>query len=81
MGRSGKIGGRIECFFGGQDAMIPAEQVDAIRASLGDAGVDHEVVVYPDADHGFHCDQRGSFDADASADAWQRTLALFAARL
>jgi len=81
VGRTGKIGGRIQCFFGGQDAMIPSDQVEAIRAALGEASVDHEVVVYPDADHGFHCDQRESFDADASADAWQRTLALFAAEL
>ena len=52
-----------------------------IASASGDAGGDHEVVVYPDADHGFHCDQRASFDAQASADAWQRTLKLFAAEL
>jgi carboxymethylenebutenolidase len=81
VGRSGKISGRIHCYFGGQDAMIPSDQVDAIRRALADAGVRHEVIVYDDADHGFHCDQRESYDANASADAWGRTLALFAEEL
>jgi carboxymethylenebutenolidase len=32
---------------------------------------------YP-ADHGFHCDERGSYDAAASKKAMERTMALFA---
>jgi carboxymethylenebutenolidase len=75
--RSGGIRGRIHCYFGGQDAMIPAEQVAEIRQALSDANVRHQVVVYDDADHGFHCDQRESYNADAAADAWQDTLAMF----
>jgi carboxymethylenebutenolidase len=27
-----------------------------------------------EADHGFNCDARGQFDADAAALAWTRTL-------
>ncbi|MDG2333004.1 MAG: dienelactone hydrolase family protein [Myxococcota bacterium] len=77
LGRTAGIGGRIHCYFGGQDSMIPADQVDAVRAALTEAKVDHEVQVYPEADHGFHCDQRGTFNSDAAADAWQRTIALF----
>lgn len=73
--------GRIVCFFGGKDHMIPAEQVDTIRAALEQARVRHEVVVYPDADHGFFCDQRGTFNEPARDDAWQRVQALFAAEL
>ena len=38
--------------------MIPKSQVDAIRAALAKHEIRHEVVVYPDADHGFFCDQR-----------------------
>jgi len=29
------------------------------------------------ADHGFNCDQRGSYDASAAATAKERTLTLF----
>ena len=79
--RTGGIGGRILCLFGGKDALIPAAHVDAIRASLAAAGTRHEVVVYEDADHGFHCDQRDTYHPASSQDAWARTLALFAEEL
>lgn len=75
--RTPGIAGRILCLFGGEDAMIPESQVDAIRAALAAAGTRHEVVVYPGADHGFFCDQRGAYHEVAAADAWTRVLALF----
>ena len=75
--RTPKIRGRIQCYFGGQDATIPMDQVDAIRKALGDAGIDHDVHVYEDADHGFNCDQRASHHEASAADSWQRTFALF----
>ena len=77
VGRTPGIEGRIQCYFGGQDAMIPSDQVEAVRAALADASVRHDVQVYEDADHGFHCDQRASFNQAAAADAWSRTVALF----
>ena len=42
-----------------------------------DAGapVDHEIVRYPDAKHGFHCDARpDAFNAEAAADGWARAI-------
>jgi carboxymethylenebutenolidase len=77
VGRTSKIRGRIQCYFGGQDAMIPMDQVDAIRKALGEAGIDHDVHVYEEADHGFNCDQRASHHEASAADSWRRTLALF----
>ena len=79
--RTSGIKGRILCLFGGQDAMIPGDQVDSIRSALGQAGVRHEVVVYDAADHGFHCDQRASYDEAAAKDAWQRVVRMFAEEL
>jgi carboxymethylenebutenolidase len=55
--------------------------VDAIRKALADADIDHDVVVYPEADHGFHCDQRASYHEASAKDAWRRTLALFDEKL
>ncbi len=81
LSRTGKIGGRIVCLFGEKDAAIPLDQVDAIRAELNTHNITHEVVVYPGAEHGFFCDQRGSYNTDAAADAWERVTALFAAEL
>ncbi len=79
--RTPKIGGRIQCYFGGQDEMIPSDQVDAIRAALADGGIDHDVTVYPDADHGFHCDQRATYLESAARDAWRRTFEMFGEKL
>jgi carboxymethylenebutenolidase len=36
------------------------------------------VKVYADADHGFFCDERTSYHAEAAQDAWQKTKAWFA---
>jgi carboxymethylenebutenolidase len=61
--------------FGDDDGGIPVDDVETLRAALGAAPVDTEIVRYPGAEHGFHCDARDSFHPDASADAWARTLA------
>ncbi len=79
--RTAGIKGAILCLFGGQDALIPPDQVDAIRKAIEEAGVRGEVVVFDDADHGFHCDQRASYNEAAAKDAWQRVTTLFAIEL
>jgi carboxymethylenebutenolidase len=79
--RTSDISGRILCLFGGQDAMIPLDQVDAIRSALADAGVRHEVVVYDEADHGFNCDQRATYNEPAATSAWQKVVAAFSQEL
>lgn len=79
--RSAKISGHLLALFGGRDAMIPLSQVEAIRDALTKAGKRHEIVVYPDADHGFFCDQRGTHHAPSADDAWRRVKELFAREL
>jgi carboxymethylenebutenolidase len=67
--------------FGDEDAMIPVDGVEDLRASLADAPVNAEVVRYPDAGHGFHCDARESYHESSAKDGWERTLAWFSAHL
>lgn len=81
LGRTDKIRGKIVCLFGDRDGFIPMDQVDAVREALQKAGADHQVVVYPDCDHGFFCDQRESYVEAAATDAWQRVNDLFASVL
>ena len=64
--------------YGDLDAHIPVDDVEKLRVAAATAPVDTEVVRYADADHGFHCDERPSFQAEASADAWARTLEFLA---
>jgi carboxymethylenebutenolidase len=59
---------------GGADAAIPQEDVDAFDQALTEAGVAHELVVYPGAPHSFFDRKHDEF-ADASEDAWGRVLA------
>ncbi|WP_270937310.1 dienelactone hydrolase family protein [Falsiroseomonas oryzae] len=63
--------------FGEKDASIPMADVEAVKAAQ--PGV--EIFVYPGAQHGFGCDERGSYSRPDAELAWERTLAFFAKQL
>lgn len=63
--------------FGSEDQSIPLSQVEAIEKANPDA----TVYIYEGADHGFNCDHRGSYNAEAAAVARGRTLAFFDANI
>lgn len=68
--------------FGGQDESIPLADVERIKTEVAQAAVDHDVVVYDDAGHGFHCDARpGHYNDQAAKAGWQRALAWFETHL
>lgn len=62
--------------FGDQDHWIPLNSVEAFKKAHPEV----QVEVYH-ANHGFNCDQRGSYDAAAAKLARERTLAFFAQHL
>ena len=60
--------------FGGKDHFTPENDIDALRRAWG-SRPDCEVVVYPEADHGFvHVPERDGHRPDDAADAWRRSL-------
>jgi carboxymethylenebutenolidase len=62
--------------YGGQDQL--AASVPAMRAALAAAHQSSsEIIVYPDAGHGFHADYRASYNAADAQDGWRRMLAFF----
>ncbi len=63
--------------YGGQDQGIPQAAIDQMRAALKKAGKPSEIVVYPNAQHGFHADYRPSYNAADAADGWKRLQAWF----
>jgi carboxymethylenebutenolidase len=63
--------------YGAQDSGIPVEAVQAAAAKARAAGHTVEIVVFPDAGHGFHADYRPSYNAADADDGWQRMLAWF----
>jgi carboxymethylenebutenolidase len=64
--------------FGGADAAIPADEVEAFDRGLDESGVEHEIVTYPGAPHSFF-DRAQAEHAEASEDAWRRVLAFLRA--
>jgi carboxymethylenebutenolidase len=71
--RAAELTAPILALQAGNDAAIPVEESEAFDRALTDAGVDHEVVIYPGAPHSFF-DRKYEEFADASADAWRRVL-------
>jgi carboxymethylenebutenolidase len=63
--------------YGDLDQGIPVDGVEQLREAAAGSGQTTGIVRYPEAGHGFHCDQRGSFEAKSAEDAWARTLAWF----
>ena len=60
--------------FGEKDAGIPLTDVETIKSKRPEV----EVFVYPGAQHGFHCDERASYDKTSAEIAWPRSLAFLA---
>ncbi len=63
--------------YGGKDTGIKVEDVQAAAAKAKAAGKTVEIVVYPDAPHGFHADYRPSYRQADAEDGWKRLLAWF----
>ena len=63
--------------YGGQDGGITPDTIEAMRAALKTAGNPSEIVVYPDAGHGFHADYRPSYNAKDARDGDAKMYAWF----
>ena len=63
--------------FGDTDGNPTPDDVAQIAAALEAAGKAHDFKSYPDAGHGFNCDDRDSYNQAAAEDAQARTLAFF----
>ncbi|HXF82234.1 MAG TPA: dienelactone hydrolase family protein [bacterium] len=71
-----RIRAAVLAIYGERDTRINAG-IPAMREALQRAGVTHEIVVYPDADHAFFNDTGPRYQATAARAAWQRTTAWF----
>jgi carboxymethylenebutenolidase len=61
-------------FWGGLDAHIGPDAVQAVTTKLNEAKKDYVNVVFSHADHGFFCDARASYNPVAAKEAWSLTL-------
>jgi len=77
---AGEIHAPILALYGGADTGIPVASVEAARDKAVAAGKSVELVVYPDAPHGFHADYRPSYRREAAEEGWTRALAFLKAK-
>jgi carboxymethylenebutenolidase len=64
-------------FYGGKDTGIPLASIERMRASLNVVDDPSQIIVYPQAQHGFNADYRPSYKKDDAEDAWKKMLAWF----
>jgi carboxymethylenebutenolidase len=58
--------------YGGKDTGIPQDTIEKMRAAVKAAGGKSEIVVYPEAGHGFNADYRPGYDKNAAQDGIRR---------
>jgi carboxymethylenebutenolidase len=63
--------------FGAEDQGIPGDSVRAFESALDSLGKDAAIHVYDGADHAFANPSGTNYQAEAAADAWEKTLAFF----
>ena len=81
LSRTGEISCPISLFFGGKDPLIPQEHVAEINKALTANNVNFQSKIYPEATHGFFCDDRASYHENAAKDAWDKLTSFFAEHL
>jgi len=79
MDYAGGLRAAVIGFYGGKDAGIPVSSVEKMKFALKVVDDPSEIVIYPNADHGFHADYRPTYNKEAAQDAWAKTLAWFKA--
>jgi carboxymethylenebutenolidase len=77
-----KINAPILGNFGGQDKGITPESVNKFEQQMKELGKSVDLKIYPDAGHAFqNPNNKTGYRAEDTADAWNRTVAFFAAHL
>lgn len=68
--------------YAGRDNFVTPVMVHQLEARLKELGKPAEIHIYEDADHAFFNDDRPEvYNAEAAADAWQRTVTFFRTHL
>ncbi len=67
----------VYLFFGGVDPFIPLDRVKQIESRFKELGKEYTLKIYPDADHGFFCHERSSYNRLAAEDSWRELTRFF----
>jgi carboxymethylenebutenolidase len=74
---AGSLKAPVLGLYGGKDTGIPLDTIEKMSAALKAAGNPSEIIVYPEAGHGFNADYRPGYNKEAAEDGWKRMQAWF----
>lgn len=63
--------------YGGKDTGIPADSIEKMRSGLAKGKTGSKIIVYPEAEHGFHADYRPSYNEKSAKEGWSELLGWF----
>jgi len=67
----------VYLFFGGRDPFIPRDRIHQIESRFQELGKEYMLRIYPDAEHGFFCHERSSYNQLAAEDSWNELKHFF----
>ncbi|MGD2180864.1 dienelactone hydrolase family protein [Lusitaniella coriacea] len=67
----------VYLFFGEIDPFIKRDRVKQIESRFKELGKNYKLKVYPNAEHGFFCHERSSYNASAAEDSWHELIEFF----
>ncbi|MDJ0536361.1 MAG: dienelactone hydrolase family protein [Xenococcaceae cyanobacterium MO_207.B15] len=67
----------VYLFFGGADPFISGDRINQIDSRFKELNKEYKLKVYPQADHGFFCHERSSYNQLAAEDAWRELKQFF----
>jgi carboxymethylenebutenolidase len=79
--RTGKLSAPMLLMWGELDSHIPAEQRSQVTKAMREAKKEYVDVVFSNAEHGFFCDARASYNAGAAKLSWDLVQSFLNARL
>jgi carboxymethylenebutenolidase len=79
--RTAELSAPMILFWGERDQHIPAEHRNQVMASMREAKKEYIDVVYSNADHGFFCDARQSYEPNSAKLSWDIVQSFLNARL
>jgi carboxymethylenebutenolidase len=79
--RTSNLSAPMLLFWGELDSHIPAEHRNQVTTAMREAKKDYVDIVFSNADHGFFCDARQSYQASAARLSWDIVQSFLNARL
>ncbi|MEH1772978.1 MAG: dienelactone hydrolase family protein [Nostoc sp.] len=67
----------VYLFFGGVDPFIGRDRIQQIESRFQELAKDYRLKLYPDANHGFFCNERSSYNQAAAEDSWYELRQFF----